>query len=152
MSYVTVEQVRRKLAPGGVQDESTAAQMADDEIEEAIVDAQSEVDGHLVDRFTVPFEEDEVPELVVSITKAIAAYLATLTHSRNSALPENHPTWLAYTRASTLLERLGRGILDLDTSDGDSTVIPADPLVVNVSDDQLFDRTTVLGPLPTYLP
>lgn len=150
--YVTADQVRAILAPGGADDQSTAAQMEDSEIDEAITAAQAEVDAHLVDRYSVPFADSEVPQLVIEITRDIAAYLATLTHSRNSAVPENHPVWMRYSRASTLLERLGRSIIDLDTTDGDSSAETGEPVVINQRDHSLFDEGELLGPVPVWLP
>lgn len=149
--YVTPDDVRATLAPDGADDQSTAAQMSDDALDREIVRAQAEVDGHLVDRYDVPFADDGVPMLIKGLTEDVAAYLATLTHSRNSALPENHPVWLRYSRASTLLERIGRSIIDLEPGDGDDSVVSSDP-VTFTRDHDLFSECDLLSELPVYYP
>lgn len=146
-AYCTVGDVRNVLAPDGANDESTAAEMTDAAIGRAITDAQAEVDGHLIDRYTVPFSD--VPQLVKSITTDIAAYLASLTHTRTGRLDENDVVWLRYSRASALLERLGSGAMDLEAA---GEMVSTDPTVINMNDDDLFARDALLGPLPTYLP
>lgn len=148
MPYVTNADVRNALAPDGANDESTAAQMSNAAIDRAILDAQAEVDGHLRDRYAAPLANP--PQLVKSITADIAAYLATLTHARNSALPENHPVWLRYSRASALLERLGSGAMDLEDEPA-SEALPIEPVVVNPRSHDLFAEGETLGPIPVWL-
>lgn len=149
MPYVTVADVKAALAPDGAPDQSSAAEMSSAAITREIVRAQAEVDGHLLDRYAVPFADASVPTLVKSITEDIAAYLATLTHRRAGRLDENDVIWLRYSRASALLERLGSGAMDLGGSTAGAS--DTDPVVINQREFDLFDERE-LGPLPVYYP
>lgn len=149
--YVTADEVRKVLAPDGAEDQSTAAQMTDAALEEAIGTAQAEVDARLRDRYTVPFDPAEPPRLVAEITRDIAAYLATLTHRRAGDVDENETVRLRYTRAKELLELASSGEIELGIG-SDDLEVTLEPTVVNPRDYDLFNDAAELGRVDTYLP
>lgn len=116
--YVTPEQVRDALAPDGVDpDNATAASDSDSALVDRIVEAADQVDAELGRRYTVPFT-GTVPSLVVSLTRDIAAYLATLTFRRGDPVPSGDPVALRYDRALKLLADLSSGKAELPTDSG----------------------------------
>lgn len=96
--------------------------MDDDAIELQIRDAQTEVDGRLRGRYSVPFGSwPGCPELIHNVVVDTAAYLATLTYRRGKDLTPNDPIVLRYNRARDLLKCIANGDVDLDTGgDGDT--------------------------------
>lgn len=147
--YVSTAQVRAILAPDGATDQSTAAQMSDAALSEAILGAQREIDSRLRDRYTVPFAAGAVPGLVVELTRDIAAYLATLTHDRQGSLEEDQVIRLRYNRARELLIQVAKGEIDLDATG--TAAVSTEPTVINPYDFDLFSSDE-MGPVTTYIP
>lgn len=151
MAYATVEQVRLALSPDGSSDPTlgTAASLEDAQLEDAIGEAASEVDGKLAGRYTVPF--DPVPGLVTGWTRDIAAFLATLTYRRGTPLSPDDPVRLRYLRAKDMLDQASKGLVDLvGVADGTATSA-AEPTVVNPYDGVLFPLDSFhLNPSSSY--
>src|SRR3954463_10997354 len=126
MSYATPATVREALAPEGDTGAATAAALTDEQLSDAIAEAQSEVDARLAQ---APFADGSVPGVVSSITRDVAAYLATLTHRRGNPLPSDHPVALRYLRAEQLLGQGAAGNLELggDAGSGSSEAQVANP-------------------------
>lgn len=109
--YTTVEALRFTLAQGGdTSDPGTAASMGDEDLEDAIADAQAEVDARVGG---AEFPAGEVPSLVANVTRDVAAYLATLTFRKGDPLDPNDPVRLRYQRAQGILADIGRGKIEL---------------------------------------
>lgn len=152
--YLLPADVRNVLA-GTAALTGSAATLSDDDLFEAIFEAQSEVNARLAARYTVPFADD-VPPLVISITRDIAGYLATLTYRRGEPVQTGDPVLLRYTRAQALLTQAANGNLVLPIADGIATgneAATANAVVANpvdgdlwtVNDFDLRTRVTVPG-------
>jgi phage gp36-like protein len=130
--YTTRDEVRLALSPGGdVADEGSAASLSDDDLDDAVADAQAEVDARIGgNRFTAA----TVPELVQNLTRDIAAYLATLTHRRGDPIDPNDPVQKRYDRAQGILRDIQAGKIEL-TGEPDESV---DAWVENVYSGDLF--------------
>lgn len=152
MSYVTPTQVRQILSPDTdpTQDTSSAASMSDDELQEAIDEAQAEVDAKLAARYDVPFTD--VPPLVEKLTRDIAAWLATLTFRRGDPIDPNDPVALRYSRAQGNLTSAQAGKTELVATAGPLSESD-DPEVINPFDGTLFEPDDFsLGPAPYVRP
>lgn len=116
--YLDPADLRTTLA-GSTDTSGTAATLSDDDLYDAIWEAQAEVDGRLGERFNTPFTNP--PALVVNITRDIAAYLATLTYRRGEAIGQTEPIQLRYARAETMLQQAAIGVLMLTVPGSDPT-------------------------------
>lgn len=137
MAYAAPADVRQALAPDGSNAATlgTAASLDDGDLNDHIAEAQTEVDGKLGVRFSVPFADGSVPVLVAKVTRDIAAYLATLTYRRNTPLPDNDPVALRYARAQALLNAAALGKLDILATDNKELSSSVDATVVNILDE-----------------
>jgi len=114
--YATANDVRLAVARDPSRPNSTA-DLGDDQLDEAIENAQSQIDGYLRGRYTLPFEEP-YPALVKSLTIDIAAYLAGLNWYQETELLASDPLALRYARAMALLKSVACGEIELDAGDG----------------------------------
>lgn len=114
--YATATDVRLAVARDPSKAHS-AASLSDDQVNQAIEDAQSQVDGYLRRRYVVPFG-DPVPALAKSLVIDIAAYLAGLNWYQETELLADDPLALRYARAMALLKDIQCGEIDLDAGDG----------------------------------
>ena len=115
--YTTVDDLRRALAPGGIDTHNaTAATLPDEELADAIFEAEQIVDARLSDRYSVPF--DPVPTLVAQIVRDFAAFKVTLVHRRGNPMDARDPIWLRYVEAKELLGQIAKGEVDLIGADG----------------------------------
>lgn len=110
--YCTVRDVRLALAPiADWAKAATATSLTDEQISDAIEEAEGVVDNYIGRRYTVPlieFEEDDpenpgnvfefvaAPVPVRGITRNVAAFLIALTHYQNKDMPEDNPVRLRY--------------------------------------------------------
>lgn len=112
--YTSPADVRIALA-GSENAPGTAAALSDNDLYDTINEAQAEVDARLEGRYSTPFTHP--PLLVITITRSIAAYLATLVYRRGEPIQPGDPVLLRYQRAQTLLGQIASG----------QTVLPAPP-------------------------
>jgi phage gp36-like protein len=149
MPYTDVDDLRLALNPGGVQDASTASDLSDDELADAILEAQAEVDARLSGRYTVPFPDGDVPAAVKIVTRDLAAYEATLRHRRFQPLADDHPVALRHARADKLLTALSKGESSVVADDGGGAAVeiqnPYDGELFTLSD---FDLAALSHPPP----
>jgi len=146
--YLQPDDVRLILA-GTENAAGTAASLTDNDLTDAIAEAQDEVDGRLAARYETPF--DAPPTVVVNITRDIAAYLATLTYRRGDPIQPTETVQLRYNRAQNLLGQAANGTLPLllpggtpGQTEGENE--PAD--VENPYDGDLFQmRDFGIGPV-----
>lgn len=117
--YCIPHDVRLALAPlSEFSEKSTAASLTDEQINDAIDEAEDIVDSYVLGRYTIPiidFEQDDpdnpgfvlvynvAPDPVRGLTRNIAAYLATLTFRKNKDLPEDDPIRLRYRMTMEIL-------------------------------------------------
>lgn len=120
--YSTPQDVRTALTPGGQQsDLSTGASLADEQINDAIAQADTIIDSYLgllyvIPTSEVPVEGSEPPTTVTVapfpvryFSRDIAAWLATLTFKRNQDIPPDDPIRLRYNMTMNLLQRYSDG-------------------------------------------
>lgn len=145
MPYAVPDDVRGVLA-GSELLAGTAASLTDTDLVTAIDEAQQEVDGRLAARYAVPFT-DPPPAVVASVTRDIAAWLATLTWRRGEPIAATEPAALRYQRAEGLLGQLASGNLSLDVDP--APVAASQAAVANRYDGDLFGPDDFgLGPAP----
>lgn len=112
MAYSTVEQVQLIVVRDPNQDEGTGSSLPVPTIEDAIDEADREIDGKLRSIYTVPF--NPVPALVSRISRDIAAYLSDLTFREvRDYQSDLNPILLRYKRAQDMLKLLVSGEMDL---------------------------------------
>lgn len=117
-AYTTEQQVRLALAPDGDTSQATAASLTDTAIQDAITEAQDEIDSRLAGRYPVPFGRagtafPDVPPIVWMIARDFAAWNATLTFFRSNPVPDGHPALRRYQRAEARLQDLVSGKAEL---------------------------------------
>lgn len=157
--YCTVTDVRNALAPGGDASRpgGTAASLEDSQIEDAIREADGIIDLHVSLRYSVPeviltsTSTVEGEEVTITITvgqqparywsRNIAAYLASLTFSRNRNIPEDEPVRLRYAQTMAQLQAVRDGLANLDfpPPGGEDAPYDGDPTVFNTYLGHLFD-------------
>lgn len=117
MPYTTVAEVREALFPGGESDDrgETAASMNDSQLSDAVEEAQAKIDARLASRYAVPWPDGEVPPIVASLTRDLAAYDATLSHRRGQPLAADHPVRLRHDEALALLTLIADGDASIET-------------------------------------
>ena len=120
VAYADDQQVRLAVARDPQKPIGSAATLTPDQVQLAIDDAQAEVDGRLRSRYVVPFTAP-VPDLVVSITIDIAAYLVSLTFYQEKDMKDTDPAVRRYKRACCLLGDIAAGYVVLDADDTDSS-------------------------------
>lgn len=140
MAYSTVTDVRKALTAGASADDTTTASEIEDlQMQDAITEADAQIDGALALLYAVPIVTP--PALIKMISRDLAAYLITLTWLGNIELDDRHPVNLRYKRALSLLEQLQSGSMILPgvpTPDPDTT--RNDPVVENPYDGVMFTR------------
>lgn len=139
MSYTDPDAVRVALTPGGDDaDVGTAAYLNDGDFLAAIADATDEVNVKLAVRYTVPFADGAVPDIIKTISTAIAAYLATLTARGGDPLDRQDPVALRNARAVLLLSQLQNGTALLDGVNPAPSSNEAMPLFTDPDSDYLY--------------
>lgn len=111
--------VRNALTPGAVPtDKATASGLSEDQLLDAIKQADAKIQGYLPAGYTVPMEDIEPnPTITVNVavlpfrywSRDIAAYLATLTFKQNKDVSENDPIRLRYEATMADLEAVAAG-------------------------------------------
>jgi len=128
MAYTDASEVRKILHPDADQtDIGTAASLSDDQLGEAIEEADQEVDGALGSLYTTPFVP--TPPLIARLSRDIAAFLATLTHRKTNPMDRDDPVRLRYDRAQQILGQAREG--QFDVSDVAPVSMERESAVVN---------------------
>lgn len=160
--YCTVRDVRNALTPNASEGSDTeypetAASLPDWQIEDAIHEAMTVVDMHVLPRYKIGEVEaqykdlntDDPPVEVITTaqvakapirwwTRSVAAYYATLTFRKNKDLTEDDPVRLRYAAVMLNLAQIRDGRLDLpgfDPADGTAT---GEVAVVNTYEGKLW--------------
>lgn len=137
-AYTSVGAVRSALAPDGQQGPTggTAASLPDHQLQNAIIEAANEINARISSRYALPLSVP-IPQIVESLNRDIAAYMATLTYRRNKALADDDPVSLRYQRAQKLLDGIGSGKVALPIVGGTETT-SAEAAVANLYEGDLF--------------
>lgn len=142
--YCSPIDVRNALTPGATStDPSTGAGLSDEQIDDAIRQADSRINGYLPSDYIVPTETLE-NTLIVSTppfrywSRDIAAYLATLTYRRSKDLSQDDPVRLRYQDTMLELGLVAKGVFELPPSSGSEDVASGDVFVYNQYQGQLF--------------
>lgn len=108
MAYCTVDDIRNVLKGTAGTLPSAADQLDESQLEQALTDAQTEIDLALARRYVVPF--NPVPEPIKQIAINIAVYLADLTFrmSKDYGATPN-PIRLRYERAKHYIDGIVSG-------------------------------------------
>lgn len=110
MPYTTKEEVREVLSRTVMSRPGTAGSLVDQTIDDAIAEAQSEIDSRLGISYTVPFDDAHVPAVIHTAATAIAAYRADLTFREvRDYSSELNPVYLRFRDAIDLLDRIAAG-------------------------------------------
>lgn len=156
--FATVRDVRLALTPDGdTADQSTAASMSDVALQDALDEAESIVRMHVEQRYAVPEPDTLVvvgdgpgnspdptetvplaPHPIRGWTRTIAAYLATLTNSRNEDVVDDDPIVRRYNMTMDFLTRVKTGNLSLDLPAVGVDESGGDVFVINITDSPLF--------------
>lgn len=150
--FSSVIDVRTALTPGAVSgDNSTASKLEDEQIADAIAEADSRIVSYLPDGYTIPTQQvqqgegDDPPppttlahNLIRFWSRDIAAYLATLTFKRNKDVSENDPVRLRYNAAMADLVRVTKGELTLPEDEDPSDDGLGDVVVYNQYEGRMF--------------
>ena len=163
-TYCTVQDVKLALAPVSEwadDDDSTAVSLPQDQIEDAINEAEAIVKSHLLVRYVItpaqtvqivlpvgdpPVEEDVMaaPQPVRYWTRDIAAFLATLTHRKGKDLGEDDPIRLRYNMVMGFLMAVRDHKMNLDLPVvGSDAGADGGVTVVNLYEGKLFDLEDV---------
>lgn len=113
--YSSPADVRNALTPGGDEaDETTAASLSDSQIQDAIKEADGDIDTYVLSSYGIPMDADN-PDVAIYPVRAwsrdIAAYLATLTFRKSKDLQPDDPVRLRYLRVMDILEQIANGSL-----------------------------------------
>lgn len=143
-TYTTPDLVKKAAAPDG-NTAGTAATLEDNQLQELIVEAQGTVNGYVGTRYKLPFKQP-YPQMLVSLSTAVALYFATLTYRRNKDLDPNDPVVLRYKHALSLLTAISAGKAKLVNDDGgeietegeDAPPSSDDSITVNPYEGNLF--------------
>lgn len=145
--YSSVDDVRNALAPGGsASDTGTAAAVEDNQIQDAIAEADGIISVHIASRYEIPLDMTATPPGVVAVSpvrwwsRTIAAYLITLTYKRGKDVPEDEPARLRYDEVMKMLEGISKGDISLPfpASPDLPTNVSGDVFIFNMYEGNLF--------------
>lgn len=165
MTYCTVRDVRNALTPDATNlpgERDTAASLADWQIDDAIQEAETILNSHVLPRYVVGTEDVEQivvaadpeadPEVfeetdTVTVAKApirwwtrsIAAYYATLTFRKSKDIAEDDPVRLRYQAVMAHLRDVRDGRLDLPGFVPSESSSSGEVTVVNQYEGKMFD-------------
>jgi hypothetical protein len=139
-------------------DDNTAAELPDWQIEDAILEAEGSIDAVLKSRYTITtYElEEENPENPGEIwvttvapppvrgwTRDIAAFLAALTFRKNADLGEDDPIRLRFTMVRNFLNDIRDNRLSLNLPNLETPIPGQGVHVENLYDEELFHMEDV---------
>jgi phage gp36-like protein len=143
--YCSPIDVRNALTPGATSDDpTTSAGLSDEQIDDAINQADARIRGYLPAGYVVPMMTLEnnltvATPIIRYWSRDIAAYLATLTFNRSMDVPQDEPVRLRYNDAMADLMLVAKGMFELPPETGD-TALPSEEnvFVYNQYQGQLF--------------
>lgn len=124
-----------------IEDETERISKATPYVEQAITDADAEIDGYLAKRYNVPFTT--VPTVINKFAKDIAVYNLVSRLGINES--DREKTFLTrYNSAIKFLENVAKGIIDIGISEK-STAESAKNGFAMKSSNRLFSRDSMKG-------
>lgn len=124
-----------------IEDESEREATIHELTEQAIVDADAEIDGYLAKRYHVPFRQ--TPQIINKLSKDIAVY--NLVSRSGIDETEREKTFLnRYNAAIRYLESVAKGVVDIGTSENSSQESAANGFRMH-SSRRLFSRESMKG-------
>lgn len=154
--YSSIEQVRKSLKTDVIdlivgndyiEDENLKEEQIKELIAEAIIDADSEIDGYLNKRYATPLLK--IPPIINKISKDIAIYnLFSRQGIEEGSREENY--FERYKSAIKFLEHVAKGIMDVGNttnSDNENENIINKPLssFMTNSNKRIFNRKSLNG-------
>jgi len=146
--YCTIEEVRGMIKPDAlnaiigdeyIEDEALREAKIMPIIEEAIGDADGEIDGYLAKRYPIPFSP--IPKVINKFSKDIAVYnLFSRIGIDESEKESNYLT--RYKAAVRFLENVAKGMIEIGISD---TTIKANTGFAISSSPRRFSRDSMRG-------
>lgn len=160
MAYSTPASVRKALVPTSdgslpATPTNTAADLPDEQLSDAIAEADSEVDSYLGNFYAVPVAlntDGTAPGPIGFWSRNIAAYNATLAYRGSLDFPDTDPIARRYKDTLAALQKVAAGQIKLqltDNSSGNAAAIastPYNPYVGDLWTPDDFDLTT--DPVP----
>lgn len=148
MSYCTVEEVRGMIKSDAlnmiigdeyIEDEALREQEIIPIIEEAIGDADGEIDGYLIKRYPVPLSP--TPKVINKFSKDIAVY--NLFSRAGIDEGEKEKNYLnRYKAAVRFLENVAKGVIDIGITDSTQKANTGFSMTSNT---RLFSRNSMKG-------
>lgn len=134
--YCEPAAVRNALAPGDWDEEQgpdpdqptgTAADLDDEQITDAINEADSTIDTYLSGQYVTPVAADPTPHPIDFWSRNIAAFNATLRFRQNQDLTDTDPVMIRYraTMAALIAVRDGKAVLEIPIVTGTASSIGA---------------------------
>lgn len=150
MAYSTAVDVREALSPtqGGAPGQ-TAAGLSDEQINDAIAEADSIIDGFVGGSYvTTP-----VPPIVHFWSRDIGAYLATLTWRKSNDITDDDPVVRRYQLALLQLQGIAKGTVTVPLPDPPA-VVTGNAYVANQYEGNLFNAAQfdMFGGSPLFNP
>lgn len=144
MAYSTPAMVRQALVPSSdgsmpTTVTNTAADLPDAQLQDAINEADSIIDGYIGRFYAVPVTGEAIPHPVDYWSRNIAAYNATLTYRESQDFADQDPVARRYTATMAALQSVSKGEiqLQLPRQTGDSRAAGADS-PINPYEGDLF--------------
>lgn len=110
--------------------------------EEAIQDADAEIDGYLSKRYSVPFEP--VPKVITKFSKDIAAY--NLASRQGIDESERDKTYLTrYNSAISFLSKVATGVIEIGMDEALNGMSTANQGISLKCSKRLFSRNSMKG-------
>ncbi|MCK5099792.1 MAG: DUF1320 domain-containing protein [Desulfobacteraceae bacterium] len=141
MAYCTREDIDGKITEAELirlTDESGTGLVDYTKVDNAITEAEAEVDSYCAKRHAVPFQPP-VPSMIVKVCKDIAVYN---TWSLKNAAPEDCED--RYARAVAYLKNVAKGIVDLGTGSTEE-VDDGGPESIKSASDKIFTLGNMEG-------
>lgn len=144
MAYCLPDDIRGVLLPVGDSFNNTAASLTDPQLAGSIRDAEDLVNGYT----GTEYDDMDVPPLIQTLTKHVAAYYATLTFRKNVELSQRDPVVLRFNSAVATLQAISQGLVNAQPYNEDQPgTAPDQVFVQNAYTGQLFGpRDFYLGP------
>lgn len=137
MAYATITSVRTALAAGGILDPTSAASMADADIQDKIDEADALIDSYLTARYALPIV-GTIPPILQMISRDLAASYATLTYMGSLPIAQNHPVQVKAGSAMATLEKIRTGDIMLSLPGAGSEQRNDNPAVENAYEGCMF--------------
>lgn len=173
MPYSTVIEVRNALSPGAFDDGDapysngnltrTAADLSNEQLDDAIAEADSLIDSYIGGRYATPVLLDfsgapylAVPHPLDYWSRNLAAYNATLTYRKSQDFTDNDPVARRYTLTMAALTsvRDGKSTLNIPINATDSGQVGAGPVYNNYPYELFptrdFDLAPAIAPGPYW--